>query len=306
MKVVDITLTTKKPPPPQADFAFFIDFKKDAAPASRIFSATHDFIKICESLDRELIASIDSNIEPVLMLEDIEASSLKTWVRTALTATNDQALKELDWKVVVGKYLVDAKYLILQWAEKNDGKQDPLPVINEIRELASQTDVRHIPDYKPVSPIALINATKGIEKVKDNLVEGDLASFHVPTKEKPVDFNLARRISLEDLEVQLTSDTQSHEVPSMVLVVKKPDYLSSESMWEVRHGQRSLRVRIKDVEWLKKFQGRNVIVQPSDAIRCRVRTEVSYGYDNEVISEKHYVEEVYEVLENTLQYPLFE
>ena len=80
----EITLTTKKPEPPEADFAFYIDFKRGEGSASRVFSATHDFIRACESLDRELLSSIDSNIETVMVLEDIEAGSLKTWLRNSL------------------------------------------------------------------------------------------------------------------------------------------------------------------------------------------------------------------------------
>ena len=65
--MAEITLTTKKPEPPEADFAFYIDFKRGEGSASRVFSATHDFIRACESLDRELLSSIDSNIETVMV-----------------------------------------------------------------------------------------------------------------------------------------------------------------------------------------------------------------------------------------------
>ena len=95
--MVEVTLTTKKPGPPKADFAFYVDFKRGEGSASRVFSATHDFIRACESLDGELLSSIDSNIETVMVLEDIEAGSLKTWLRNSLRAADDQALKDLDW-----------------------------------------------------------------------------------------------------------------------------------------------------------------------------------------------------------------
>ena len=71
MPPADITISTRRPEPPQADFAFYIDFKKGTGPASRVFSATHEFIKTCERLDKELVSSIDANIETVMVLEDI-------------------------------------------------------------------------------------------------------------------------------------------------------------------------------------------------------------------------------------------
>ena len=73
--MAEVTLTTRRPEEPVADFAFYIDFKKGEGPASRVFSATHAFIKPCENLDRELATSIDASIETVMVLEDIEARS---------------------------------------------------------------------------------------------------------------------------------------------------------------------------------------------------------------------------------------
>ena len=98
-----LTLTDTLPQPPKADFGFEIDFQRGVGPASRVFTATHDFIKACEALDDELVRSIDSSIETILVLEDIEAGSIKTWLRNSLSAADDDALKTLDWKPLVGK-----------------------------------------------------------------------------------------------------------------------------------------------------------------------------------------------------------
>ncbi|MCA3269114.1 MAG: hypothetical protein INF44_02065, partial [Thalassospira sp.] len=67
-----VVLSKKPPKKPQADFAFSIDFQKGEGSASRVFAATHEFIRACEKLDRELVSMIDANIETVLVLEDIE------------------------------------------------------------------------------------------------------------------------------------------------------------------------------------------------------------------------------------------
>lgn len=117
MPEANVTLSSTPPTPPQADFAFSIDFERGVGSASRVFAATHDFIKACERLDKELVQAIDSSIETVMVLEDIEIGSIKTWLRNALTAADDDALKKLDWRPAVGKYLVAAKYAILRWID---------------------------------------------------------------------------------------------------------------------------------------------------------------------------------------------
>ena len=92
-------------------------------------------------------------------------------------------------------------------------------------------------------------------------------------------------------------EVQEHNVPSMVLVVRKPNYLGSR-MWGFRHGSRPLSARIEDEAWLQGFQARRIEVRPGDAIRCRARIETAYGHDNELITERHFIEQVHEVLEN--------
>lgn len=299
MAPAEVTMTTHRPAPPDADFAFYIDFKKGEGPASRVFSATHDFIKACERLDRELVNSIDANIETVMVLEDIEAASLKTWFHNVLRATDDQALKDLDWKPQVGKYLVRAKYVVMRWVDNEEAPRDLVALGREIQSLAAETDVRHLPDYSPPNPTALINAVKDFQGVKEHLVEGDRASIIGPDDEK-VDFNLSVRFDIEDIEALAVRETQSHTVPSMVMIVKKPDYLGT-SMWDLRHGRGSISARIEDEEWLAQFQSRRADVRPGDALRCQVRIELLYGHDNELLAQKYYIERVHEVLENQFE-----
>lgn len=295
-----ITLTNKTPESPKADLAFYIDFKKGEGSASRVFSATSDFIKACERLDRNLVTSIDANIETVMMLEDIEAGSLKTWLRNVISATDDQSLKTLDWKSIVGNYLVSAKYCVLKWINKEDQEDKSLLSLSrDIKALAVKTDVRHIPDYMPVEPSALMQTIKDLENVKDHFAKGDKASVIIPNKEE-IELKLPSQLNIEAIEVLSVRETKSHLIPSMICIVKKPDYLGS-SMWELRHGKQNILAKIEDEKWIKEFQSRKVNVRPGDALECRVRIDVLYGYDNEIFKTKYYIEEVLQVHENQYQ-----
>ena len=46
-----------------------------------------------------------------MVLEEIETGSIKIWLGNQLNRVDDDALKKLDWKPLVGKYLVRAKYV---------------------------------------------------------------------------------------------------------------------------------------------------------------------------------------------------
>lgn len=292
-----VALTDTPPAPPEADFAFEIDFQRGVGPASRVFAATHEFIRTCEMLDAELVQAIDSNLETVLVLEDIQEGSIKTWLRNVLTATDDDALKTLDWKPQVGKYLVKAKYAVLKWTD--DEKPKNLPALREeIRQIAADTDVRHMPDYAPPSPNALIEAAKGYQSIKDMLVAGDRASFISQSADLPAwEFNLSFRMPIESIQDMAVARSMTTPSVPMILPVKKPDYLG-DSMWQLRHGKRNIDAKIEDETWLRKFQNREVDVRPGDALQCVVEIEYQYGHDNELLQERYTVKEVSDVLVN--------
>lgn len=293
-----LELTDRMPAPPRADFAFEIDFKKGVGPASRVFAATHEFIKACEALDAELVQAIDSSIETVLVLEDIQEGSIRTWLRNLLTAVDDDALKTLDWKPLVGKYLVRSKYAVIRFLDDENGPRSLPDLREEIRRIAAETDVRHLPDYAPPSPSALIEALREFQSVKDHLVDGDRAkiiSQHPSLP--PYEFNLKVRMDVEHIEELAVARTITQPAAEMILPVKKPDYLGN-SMWGLRHGKRNIEAKIQDEAWLRRFQNREVDVRPGDALQCQVATEYLYGHDNELLAERYTVLSVIDVLVN--------
>ena len=194
MSDVILSLSDEPPSVPRADFGFEIDFRRDAGPASRVFAATHQFIKACEALDSELVQLIDSSIQTVLVLEDIESGSIKTWLRSVLTSADDDALEKLDWKPLVGAYLVRAKYAVIRWVDKDQSLDE---LRGEIQRIAAETDVRRLPAYAPPSVPALIKAAKDFQAVKDRLVDGDRAKLL--TGDGELEMNLSVRMSLDNI-----------------------------------------------------------------------------------------------------------
>ena len=299
-----VTMTNDPPGPPPSDFSFCVDFRRGEGPASRVFLATYDFISACESLDRALVEIIDSSIEPVMVLEDIEAASLKTYFRNKLESVDDQALKSvLDWRTLIGHYLVKCKYIIL---ELMNGEPDGTSIISirtEIQKAASETDVRHLPAYAEPRPSDILKGIKDFQSVKDRLLDGDRAYIEAPNMAR-LNFNLTARWDIDTIQELSTTQRQVSTSDNMTLIVKKPDYLG-DSKWDLRHGDRSISVKIEDMAWLRSFQDREVNILPGDALRCKVRTETAYGLDNEVLSENFYIEEVREVVRSHYQTPMF-
>ena len=280
--------------PENADFAIIIDFQKGTSSPSRVFSAASGLIKAFESLDGVLAESIESSIKPVMVLENIQIGSLKIWVRNALTASDDQSLKDLDWKPAVGKYFVRAKYLVIRWIDEGPTPRSLQDLREGVKELAAETDARRLPDYAPPDPAGLLEFVRQVSEVKRSLAPGDRVFFD--GLDGPLELDLTVDIDADHIEELAVKETIRSPEQVMILAVKKPDYLGN-SRWEFRLGKRTIQARMDDADFTKAFQSRKKDIRPGDALRCVVVIESRYGFDNDLISEVYSVARVVGVLE---------
>lgn len=290
-----------------ADFYIEIDYQRGKGNPSRVFRAMSDLIDALQSTDQSLIKSIDAKLQPILLLEDVETGSVRAWLKQAIESVDDEGLKKGDWKMVVGTYLVRAKYLIVNFLDKKTdikGGQEIEGLERALHKLAEETDVKQFPAYEPVSREALVRDIAKINEALTPLNDDDKAIL-VAGEEK-TDFNLSLHIAPETIEDLITSES-IQSTSEMILKVKKPDFLGT-SQWEFRHDNRTILAKILDEEWLKRFQDGEVLVKPGDAIRAQVLTDVRYGFDREVVATHHSVTQIIQVIhkEQTNQPKLFD
>jgi len=279
----------------KADFCIEIDFDKNSENPSRIFQGMSNLIDAFQGIDGILVKSIDSKLETSLMLEDIETGSLKTWLRNTLNAFDDDALKNIDWKPLVGQYLKKGKYIILNKLEGKTtitNRKDIQEIQQELLEYAEKTNVRQMPTYSPISPKEVVTSIEKITTALEPLSKKDKASYIISEGATP--FNLEFSISPEAIEELITKEEIASKC-TMIMKVKKPDYLG-ESKWEFMFDNHIIYVKITDQEWLKKFQSREKDVRPGDSIRADVTIRTKYGYDLSVIGIYYEAIKIIEIL----------
>lgn len=285
---------------PKADFCITIDYEKGVGSPSRVFRAMSDLIDAFQETDKSLVGGVDGKLVPILLLEDVEIGSVRSWFKQAVESVDDDGLKKGDWKMVVGKYLVDAKYAIVRFLDKKVDLTDAVELeklVNEIYELAESTNVNRIPAYEPIPREKLLN---GIEKINTALAplnDTDKATFSTSSGEE-ASFNLSLYIAPEAISDLITSESLE-TMSKMILKVKKPDFLGN-SQWEFKHDNRVITAKILDDKWLESFRNGNVVIRPGDAIRANVLIEVNYGYDREVVSTNYRIISVDEVIDMSL------
>ena len=192
-----------------ADFCIEIDFEKGRENPTRVFKAMTNLIEEFEALDRELVRSISGSIQPVLLLEDVESASIKAWLRQFVEGIDDDALKGIDWRPQVGKYLVNAKYCFVNFLEKHTTITDRGEISDLKQELlsaAEETDVLHIPAYSPMPDARIAGTLQELTGAVGHLRDGDSAKF-VGLESNEASFNLEFSISPETIENLLTRQT---------------------------------------------------------------------------------------------------
>ena len=136
--------------PESSPFCLRIDFEKSSPNPSRVFKAAYGLIDTFQFIDHSLISVVDNRIEPTLMLEDIESGSIKIWLANKLIAIPDDSIYHIDWKLILGKYLVQAKYVIIDYLKGTTqitNLQDIKPLIKRITQTAETTELRWLKDY---------------------------------------------------------------------------------------------------------------------------------------------------------------
>jgi hypothetical protein len=283
------------------EFEIYLDFKKNSNKPSHVFKAMSGIIDSFYSLDKDLIESFSVNIEPDLILEDIQTGSLRSILRTALISIDDEALKNLNWKKAIGSYLVKTKYLILNYLKDTEEIKD-IKQVQELENLiqvaAENNGVDKIPIYTPISPKKLLNNISKINKASSNLSSEEKVRYI--SQYGKVDINKDFNITTGDIEELLTRDVVEKET-DMTLMVKKPDYLGI-SKWDMYLEDHIVQVKVLDMEWLENFQSRKLNVRPGDSIEARVKITRKYGYNNNIISENYSIIKVYKIIKQEPPY----
>ncbi|HHW02481.1 MAG TPA: hypothetical protein GXX35_06690 [Thermoanaerobacterales bacterium] len=282
------------------EYVLKIDFEKNSENPERIFLSLYELIYAFRELDKTLVESFSVNIEPILVLQDIQPGSIRTILYSILKNIDDEALMNLDWKKIIGNFLVKAKHVVIRFLEDKNQISSIEP-INEleknIEKLAVETNVQIIPSYTKVSTKKLLDCIYYLSKAVHNLSENDKAILI--SSEGEVEINKKFYITEETIKEILKRNVHIQQSVG-TLLIKKPDYLG-QSMWDVQYRGRIVQAKILDSEWVYKFQHRQVNLLPGDSIRALVKEEIVLGENNEVIEEHYSILEIYSVINKSSQ-----
>ena len=275
-----------------------IEYQKGTEAPSRIFRSAAELIDAFYAVERDLAISINADIAPVILLEEIQSGSVLVWLKTVLKNTNDDALLNLDWKPLVGQFLVKGKHRLLEFLdgkEKINDSSEISELQDELLQLNPASKVSHLPLPQVVPAKRLLNDCKQISDALSHLHPSDIVIFE--SENGGVEMNKAFKITSEEIERILTRSEEDIET-EMCLKVKKPDYLGN-SRWEFKHNDRTVEAKIEDTDWLFKFQSRFFDVRPGDSINARVRLTIKKDQNGLVVAERFTITHVINTIQSS-------
>ena len=258
----------------EGEVGLVIDYEPGKSEALIVLQSAMRLIQGLDSLDHALLSSIDTSLEPVSILNDVQHSSLKMLLKRALRAVPDDALGNLEWKKWVGGLLVKGKHKLLEKLDSSD--IDIQETLNELK-----PDYLNAPNstagYEPPRLEDTLNALNEIKSAR-----ATLPTSKVVFQTELGDINLPY-IDAEYTVETLTTETSYKSAGRGLFKVKSPDMLGN-AQWEVKLNGKSIKVKITHDAWLNEYHSRRITIAPHDSLDADYEQEVVYDENQNEIN----------------------
>lgn len=280
----------------EGEIALVIDYTPGKSEALEVLAGAMRLIESLDRLDHCLLSSIDSTLEPVSILNDVQHSSLKVLLARALRKMPDEHLKSLDWKKWLGDLLVKGKYRLLQKIDAD---------APELRQVLNELDS----DYKAAPGVLIGYTPPTVANVREALDDVVKARALLPGQRVIMQTEFGD-IDLVDVTENLPKQTPV-DGPQQTITnqgteffrVKAPDMLGS-SQWTVIRNNRSVKVDMLHQGWIDAYHARQHSLLPGDSLQCRFEETVVYDASGNEIERKLAIVEVLRVISPPVQQKL--
>jgi len=281
--------------PDNAEFGITIDFERGTSDPVAVFTAMTKLLSGFKNVDKLILGATDPDLEPIMVLEDVEAASITSWVRNKVEAIDDMALKEFDIKQQVGKYAVKAKYRILRYLDQRVDHEEGarLEALREdLYKLATENPTARtlpLPNRIPLEDLA--KPLDEIQDAKKLMGQNDRIIFKTEHDSHELDIGSTKKPSKYVDSVA----KDSHGEMEMIITIRRPDMLGN-AQWEFRHGNDPFYANIEDDEWLESLHKGSVSITSGTGIECSVSYTYEYDDKGSLISKHHSVSKVHRVI----------
>ena len=261
----------------EGEIGLVIDYRAGEVLAVDVLQAAMGLIQSLDRLDATLLSSVNTSLEPVSVLNDVQHSSLKLLLARALRGIPDEEIRTLEWKKWIGRLLTVGKHKLLLMIDADS--PDLHTALIELQPLYQNPPAGLI-GYEPPSVSA---ARAALDEV--TAARARLPGQRVVIQTENGDIDLPDRPMLSADVVPTVAARVVRNQGTEIFKVKSPDYIGT-SQWTVIRGNRNVRVDMLHKAWLDRFRERQIMVLPGDSLECRYEEEVAYDESGDEL-ERH-------------------
>lgn len=250
----------------EGELAIVVDYLPGRTGAIELLQGTAGLVDAIDRLDRLLLSSIDTSLEPVSVVNDITHGSLKILLARVLRSIPDESIRTLERREWIGTLLVHGKHRLLQ-SVAADGPELGRALVDLAPHYGRAP--RQLAGYRPPTVVAARAALDGVIEARRALGEnrvliqtelGDVPLLAPPLAEPIADELPAEEITNSGVEL---------------FKLKQPDYLG-DAQWVVVRGGRAVRARVAHREWIARWRRREFELGPGDSLRARFEETIRY------------------------------
>lgn len=260
------------------------------------FEELKDIFQSLSFLDETYLASIDSGLRLDYSLQSLEYSSIRTWIAQRIREIPDEAIKDFDWQKLVGHFCLKLKYLVLKYLEKNsniDSKDSLVELSKDIEaeKLKILKNENHI--INEVNTYLLLNSIEKIISVLTKLKAEEKIEF----KSIGGSVQLSNKYTINKAKIlwELGDKTFENETTE-TLKIKKSDFLSNNSLWSFKLGNKALEAKITDQAWLDKYHKREYPLLPEDSLKVKLKVSYVNKPDGTIVKPTYEITKVIDII----------
>lgn len=256
-----------------AEFELYVQFERQSQTPQRVFKAIADLVTAFTKFDELLAQSILPELHAELILDDVEAGSIRSKLAILLRGIPDEAIKDFDWKKLVGHFLLKAKYNLLKLLEGKASFTDAREIENlriSLESMAPTETLNPLMVPGQISSIKLVGLIEDIVRAAALLRPNDYADYRSSFGNARINPNF----DTSNLRALLATNTETSENEYLVKI-KRPDFMG-EAMWELVLKGHTIPAKMADAPWLEEFHQGLVDVRPNDYLSIRLRTDTTF------------------------------
>lgn len=276
-------------------------FEPHAHDPSRIFRSMGKAIDAFKKLDVMLGRAIHSSAHVTQALEALETGSIFTRLQSVLEFDeSDDLEEEPPDESAAEAYVEDGRVELLDSMRDN-------PEITDVRQLdairqrlygvAERCGLAGRFSYSAPQDNELSETIESIEAANESLEPHE--RFTYTSQQREVEVPRGTRLSTDEIAESRVEQTIENDV-TLILKIKRPDFLGT-SRWDMKHGTKTIQVRIEDDEWLADFHAKNAPVTPGDSLNSQVLVREQYDRFGELVKEDYVITKVNAVIAGQLE-----